>query len=386
MRPAGRRCGRARRRSASPAIAVRQAADPRDGAEPELGLWRDHLRCAPLEGWRRLPLPFPRESTPRMATDGTCRQISAGGKRRSTGPGAGGEPGPWAFRIAWIALPFTAGPLLSDALSSTDDALPGHRHRRRCGRSGRSRWPPRSSSGRVTLTIVRVAGAGRGRGRGVGDRRDRRSIDGVEARARARRRPLLAAAAALSPLTGDAFVNGSAYGPERRMALRPTVACARARAARVGGRGGGRSRPVRCCSPRASSDRASPPSSSAAGWACSPSARCTGSAVVGSCSCPPVSSIHDPLTMSDAVLFPRRSIVRLGPAEPADAASDRVLDVTGGAPGLALHIEVDVPQSVGVRDGRRRTDQRRGGRRPRHAHPSGRGAGRGRRRRRITLG
>ena len=37
--------------------------------------------------------------------------------------GAGGEPGPWAFRIAWIALPFTTGPLLSDALSTTDDAF-----------------------------------------------------------------------------------------------------------------------------------------------------------------------------------------------------------------------------------------------------------------------
>ena len=33
--------------------------------------------------------------------------------------------------------------------------------------------------------------------------------------------------------------------------------------------------------------------------------------------------IHDPLTMSDAVLFPRRSIVSLGPADPADAARPR---------------------------------------------------------------
>ena len=79
--------------------------------------------CARLEGWRRLPLrspvSAPREWLPTVPV-GKSQPVTSEGRPTA---GAGGEPGPWAFRIAWIVLPFTTGPLLSDALSSADDAF-----------------------------------------------------------------------------------------------------------------------------------------------------------------------------------------------------------------------------------------------------------------------
>ena len=133
--------------------------------------------------------------------------------------GAGGEPGPWAFRIAWIVLPFTTGPLLSDALSSADDAF---RITAAVGLWGL--WAITLAAALVertlTLTIIRVA-APAAVTTAVWATAASSSVDGKAALGLAS--TLLAAAAALSPLTGDAFVNGSAYGPERRMALRPPV-------------------------------------------------------------------------------------------------------------------------------------------------------------------
>ena len=265
--------------------------------------------------------------------------------------GAGGEPGPWTFRIAWIALPFTAGPLLSDALSSTDDPF-----RVTVTVALWAIWALTLAAAlverTVTLTIIRVA-APAAVAAVVWAIAAISSVEVWKA-ALAFASTLLATAAALSPLTGDAFVNGSAYGPERRMALRPTV-------------------PALLLAPLAWAigvvGLAAGPLLLAAG---APGPGVAALVVGGGLGVlalralyglsrrwivfvPAGLVIHDPLTMSDAVLFPRRSIVRLGPAEPSDAASDRVLDVTGGAPGLALHVEVDVHQSIGVRDGRRRT-------------------------------
>ena len=295
----------------------------------------------------RSPVSPPREWLPTVPV-GKSQPVASEGRPAA---GAGGEPGPWAFRIAWIVLPFTTGPLLSDALSSTDDAF-----RITATVALWAIWALTLAAALVertlTLTIVRVA-APAAVAAAAWATAATSSIEAWKA-ALAFASTLLAAAAALSPLTGDAFVNGSAYGPERRMALRPTV-------------------PALLLAPLAWAI-------GVAGLAAGPLLLAAGelgpglaALVVGGglgvlalralhglsrrwiVFVPAGLVIHDPLTMSDAVLFPRRSIVRLGPAEPADAASDRVLDVTGGAPGLALHVEVDVPQSIGVRDGRRRT-------------------------------
>lgn len=60
--------------------------------------------------------------------------------------------------------------------------------------------------------------------------------------------------------------------------------------------------------------------------------------------------VHDPLELSDAVLFPRRHLARFGPAL-ADVADD-ALDVTGGALGLVVEIRSEEPVTVGLRSGR----------------------------------
>lgn len=55
--------------------------------------------------------------------------------------------------------------------------------------------------------------------------------------------------------------------------------------------------------------------------------------------------IHDPLTMPEPQLFLRSSVLRLGPA-PADSAA---FDLTGGAAGLALQLELTEPVELLVR-------------------------------------
>lgn len=69
--------------------------------------------------------------------------------------------------------------------------------------------------------------------------------------------------------------------------------------------------------------------------------------------------LHDPLTIVDPVLLPRRSIIRLGPAAAAREAD--ALDLSQKAPGLVLEIDVDedVPLAL-VRPGRRLGEQVKG--------------------------
>lgn len=64
--------------------------------------------------------------------------------------------------------------------------------------------------------------------------------------------------------------------------------------------------------------------------------------------------VHDPLTMPEPQLFLRRMITRLGPAF-ADTAAD---DLTAGAPGLALQLDLNEPADLLVRDRGRRTATR----------------------------
>jgi hypothetical protein len=157
---------------------------------------------------------------------------------------------------------------------------------------------------------------------------------------------VLAFAAVMSPLTGDAFVNGSSYGPERRFALRvpgvlllgpvvvawtavigPPVAGALLLAARqwvpgalvlvVGA-------PIGRVALRALHGLARR-------WVVFVPA-----GVV----------LHDHYVLVEPVLVPRRSVASLGPA-PVDSDG---LDATAGAPGLALCLELRDPISIGVRE------------------------------------
>jgi hypothetical protein len=258
-----------------------------------------------------------------------------------------GEPGPWAFRAAWVLVPFAAGPVLSAALGPTSDGF-----RLTATVVLWVGWAVALAAGlverTVSLTVVRtVAPAGVAAAiwaSAVADTDAWKPVLGIAA-------TVLATGLALSPLTGDAFVNGSAYGPERRMALRPTTAAlVLAPLAWLVATAGAASGPLLLAAGQA-----------VAGLVCLVIGGGLAVVMVRALHglgrrwvvfVPAGLVLHDPLTLSDAVLFPRRAVTRLGPAR----ADDDGLDMTGGAPGLALRIEVDVPQSVGVRRGRDRTD------------------------------
>lgn len=153
---------------------------------------------------------------------------------------------------------------------------------------------------------------------------------------------VLAAVAALLPSTGDVFTNGSSYGDERRMPLRPPgvlllgpipLAWLAAVAGAVTG-------PLLLLVQQ---------------WVAGAVALVVGLpvAIVATRALHGLSRrwvvfvpaglvIHDAMAVADPVLFPRRSIRSLGPA-PADTDA---YDLTLGALGLALEIRTEAPVPV----------------------------------------
>ncbi len=159
---------------------------------------------------------------------------------------------------------------------------------------------------------------------------------------------LVTAAIAFLPLVGDRMINGSAYGSERRMALRPpayvlvgpvqlswafvaagflgTVALVLAErwvlAAIVAVVGGG------------------------LGWA--------GSRIVHQLArrwivfVPAGFVLKDPMHLVDAVLLRRNQVAAVGPALATESGRT---DVSGGARGLALEVELKEPTPVSIRVG-----------------------------------
>lgn len=260
---------------------------------------------------------------------------------------------PWPARVTWVVLPLALGPALTDALAT---------------RSHDVRWTaavllwaawtvtlvallvPRTAS----LTALRVAspavlvvaawaawindraagGAGGG-GAGVAD---------VVALASA----ALAVAAAFSPLTGDVFVDGSSYGPERRMALRAPTALLLgplplAWLVAVAGIGTG------------------PLLLAAHQWVAGAIGLIVGAPLVRFALrslhqlarrwivfVPGGMVLHDPVGQPEPTLFLRRSVRHLGPAP----AATRALDLTQGAFGLALQLDLAEPTDMVLPRGR----------------------------------
>jgi hypothetical protein len=67
--------------------------------------------------------------------------------------------------------------------------------------------------------------------------------------------------------------------------------------------------------------------------------------------------VHDPITLVDPVLLRRQSITRLGPARARAAARTGTVDLTQRAPGLALSVDLDEEVQLSlVRPGRRLGD------------------------------
>lgn len=151
----------------------------------------------------------------------------------------------------------------------------------------------------------------------------------------------------------DAFVDGSSYGPERRFALRTPAAL------RFG--------PIQLAWLMIVVPAVAGPLLLAAGQWIGALVLLVGAAVAK----PALHSLHqlsrrwivfvptgvvlhDPIVLSDAVLFPKRVVRALGPARAEDA--DRAVDVTGQATGLVLELDLTEHVTIAVRE--RRTQSR----------------------------
>ena len=163
--------------------------------------------------------------------------------------------------------------------------------------------------------------------------------------------------AVLAPWTTDAFVDGSSYGPARRIALRTPIALVLLAvitwivlAAGVGGA-------VLLVA--------------AEQWAAGIVAVALGAAVAwfGSRSIHQLSNrwlvlvptglvIHDPLVMPEPQLFLRQTMARLGPAEGEVGEDVTTEDLSAGASGLVMSITLTEPVELLVREGSRGTTLR----------------------------
>jgi hypothetical protein len=254
--------------------------------------------------------------------------------------------GPWPARAAWAALPLTVGPALGDALGERSAAV---------ARTGSllawGAWVavllavavPRTLGLTVLRTVAPVAAATGVWAALAGDQ------TGADVLAALWSGVVLLAA--FAPTTGDAFVDGSSYGDERRMLLRPPLALLLGPLeltwlATVAG-------PV-----------AAPLLLAAEQWVLGAVVAVVGGAatVVGARALHGLSRrwivfvptglvLHDLHLLADPVLFPRTSVARLGPA-PADPAPE-VLDLTAGVPGLVLQLDLREPMQVAPRRGTR---------------------------------
>jgi hypothetical protein len=258
--------------------------------------------------------------------------------------------GPWPVRATWALLPLTVGPALGDALAEHSSAV---------ARTGSFvAWlvwaggllavaVPRT----VSLTALRLAAPTVLAIAVWAATRDTRSAADVVAVTWS----VVLLFAVLAPTTGDAFANGSSYGDERRMLLRPPtpllvgpipLAWAATVAAPVFG----------------------PVLLAARAWVAGVLVLVVGGglSVVGARALhglarrwvvfvPAGLVLHDLLAMADAVFFPRASIVRLGPALAGDAPDD-LLDLTLGAVGLPLQLDLREARDVAPRRGRTAAD------------------------------
>lgn len=250
--------------------------------------------------------------------------------------------GPWPARITWGLLPLLVGPALGDALSDHSLAV------------------ARTASGlawltwagiliavalptTVSLTALRIATPA---ALGVANWAAITG-DGRAAAALAVAGAALAVVAAFSPLTGEVFIDSSAYGHERRFALRVPTALVFGPIpfAGVGAVAG----PI-----------AGPLLLAAEQWIAGVLALAVGVPVAlvairalhglarrWVVLVPAGLVLHDGHALVEAVLFPRAMISRLGPAE-AEGHPDR-RDLTVGALGLALELDLVEPVLISPR-------------------------------------
>jgi hypothetical protein len=240
----------------------------------------------------------------------------------------------WPVRVAWLVLPLVAGPALGDALAEASRPV------QLVASAGL--WGAWAAAlvatlvpTTVSLTALRLAAPS-----AVAATVVTLVVDGpAPATVAALAGSLVVALVVLSPETAEVFVDGSSYGDERRLPLRTPAGLLLgpvelAWAAVVAGLAAG---------PLLLAARQWVPGAvalalgaAAAGW---------GVRVMHTLArrwlvfVPTGVVIHDPLTLLDPILVRRNRVASFGPA-PADSSA---LDLTGGAPGLALELRVTEP-------------------------------------------
>ena len=247
----------------------------------------------------------------------------------------------WGFAVVWVTLPFTAGPAFADALSGRSRAVTLV--------AATGLWllwaaalAAALAASTVALTVIRLiapaaVAAAVWAALAVPD-----GADTPEAVALGF--TTVAALVALSGAVGGEFVNGSAYGDERRLPLRPPgpllfgpieVVWALVVVAR---------RPGRCCSPLGSGCWAGSSS-----WRDGPSPSFCARALHQLARrwlvfVPAGVVVHDRATLADAMLVPRTQLAWMGPA-PADTTAT---DLTANALGLALELHLTEPDEISL--------------------------------------
>lgn len=258
----------------------------------------------------------------------------------------------WPLRAVWLLLPVLLGPSLADALADRSRSVQVVASLLAWGVWAvalAATLVPRSA----TLTVVRLAAPGAaavGAWSAIGADRPVWAAVGVAAGA-------VAALAAIGPGVSDAFVDGSSYGSERRVALRVPVAVLVGPAPLAWAAG-------------AAGLLAGPLLLAAEQWVAGAVALLVGVPVAAIVVrqlhllsrrwlvfVPAGVVVHDPLTLTEPILLQRHLVTRVGPAA-ADAPDQAAaLDATGGALGLVLELRALEPFSVGVRHGRDRQER-----------------------------
>jgi hypothetical protein len=255
----------------------------------------------------------------------------------------------WPVRIAWFVLPLLAGPGLADALDQRSQPV------QLTAQVGLwAGWAMALLASlvptTVSLTVLRVIAPGAVAVVALASTTAGQWGLSVAAALAA---TILGAAVAYLPSTGDVMINGSAYGPERRMALRPPAALV------IG--------PVPALWALVFAAAVTGPLLSAAGvWLAGIPLSVLGAVVVvyGCRSLHRLSKrwvvfvpagfvLHDHFVLVESLLVRTTHVVRLGPA-PRDLTGIR--DLTAGAAGLALLAEFASPAKIGVRDRSGRID------------------------------
>jgi hypothetical protein len=255
--------------------------------------------------------------------------------------------GPWPARLTWLVLPIACGPALGDALAGASRPV------QLVATAGL--WVGWAAvlvatlvPATVSLTALRIAAPA-----AVAAALAAAVAGGVEAvDVLGLAAAMVAALAALWPVTGRVFADGSSYGDEARLPLRapgPLLAG-----------------PVELVWLVVVAGLVTGPLLLAARqWVAGTIALAGGAVAVWwgvrvlhglarrwIVFVPAGLVVHDPLALAESVLVPRATLRSLGPA-PADTEA---LDLTRGAFGLALELRLTHPTPVLVRRGRGATE------------------------------